>query len=87
ASDLLQKLDPHSVYIPREELLAVNEEMAGNFQGIGIEFRLINDTVNVMNVLSGGPADKAGMITGDKILVVNDSVKIAGEKIDGLGVR
>jgi carboxyl-terminal processing protease len=87
ANDLLQKLDPHSVYIPREELLAVNEEMAGNFQGIGIEFRLINDTVNVMNVLSGGPADKAGMITGDKILVVNDSIQIAGVKIDGLGVR
>jgi carboxyl-terminal processing protease len=87
ASDLLQKLDPHSVYIPREELLAVNEEMAGNFQGIGIEFRIINDTVNVLNVLSGGPADKAGMLTGDKILLVNDSSKIAGVKIDGLGVR
>jgi len=87
ANDLLQKLDPHSVYIPREELMAVNEEMAGNFQGIGIEFRIIEDTVNVMNVLSGGPADKVGMLTGDKILFVNDSTKIAGVKIDGLGVR
>lgn len=87
ATDLLQKLDPHSIYIPREELLAVNEEMAGNFQGIGIEFRLINDTVNVMSVLSGGPADKAGMLVGDKLLSVNDSTLIAGVKIDGLGVR
>src|SRR3954471_5880433 len=66
-NDMLAHLDPHSVYIPPSELASVNEELQGNFQGIGIEFQLFNDTLNVINVIQGGPAEKAGMQVGDKM--------------------
>ncbi len=77
---VLAKLDPHSVYIPAEELQMVNEEIAGNFYGIGIEYDIFNDTLNVINVLKDGPAYKAGIKTGDKFLKAGDSI-IAGKKI------
>lgn len=78
--DVLAHLDPHSVYIPAKELDDVNEELAGNFQGIGVEFQLFNDTVNVLNVIENGPSYKAGLQVGDKIIRVNDTVVIAGTK-------
>lgn len=81
ATELLAHLDPHSVFIPADHLKEVNEEMMGNFQGIGIEFLLLNDTVNVMNVVKGGPSEKAGLQTGDKLIRINDSLEIAGKKL------
>ena len=79
-NDMLAHLDPHSVYIPHSELQSVNEDLQGNFQGIGIEFQIFNDTVNVVNVIQGGPSDKAGMQIGDKMLAVNDHLRYCRSK-------
>ncbi len=87
ANELLSHLDPHSVYIPADRLKEVNEELMGNFQGIGIEFQIFSDTVNVMNVVKGGPSEKAGLAIGDKLVKVNDSVTIAGKKITPDDIR
>ncbi|HQW83774.1 MAG TPA: S41 family peptidase [Ferruginibacter sp.] len=76
---MLSKLDPHSVYIPASELQQVNEELAGKFFGIGIEFNIFEDTLNVINVLKDGPGFKAGLLTGDKFIKVDDSI-VAGNK-------
>ncbi len=76
---MLSKLDPHSVFIPAEELQQVNEDLAGNFFGIGIEFNIFDDTLNVINVLKDGPGYKSGILTGDKFILVNDSA-VAGNK-------
>ncbi|CAL1519968.1 S41 family peptidase [Chitinophaga sp. MM2321] len=77
---LLAHLDPHSIYIPPSQLQQVNEDLEGNFEGIGVEFNITADTVNVVSVLSGGPSEAAGVQTGDKILKVNDSL-VAGNGI------
>jgi carboxyl-terminal processing protease len=77
---LLSHLDPHSYYIPAVDQVEMNEDLQGNFQGIGVEFQILNDTVNVTNVISGGPSDKAGLQVGDQIIRVNDSV-VAGNGI------
>jgi carboxyl-terminal processing protease len=87
ANEILSRLDPHSVYIPADHLKEVNEELMGNFQGIGIEFQIFNDTVNVMNVTKGGPSEKAGLLTGDKLIRVNDSILIAGRKLKPDDIR
>jgi carboxyl-terminal processing protease len=71
--EMVNHLDPHSVYFPPVELKAANEDLAGNFEGIGVEFNVFADTVNVIYVIPGGPSDKAGLQIGDKILKVNDS--------------
>lgn len=73
-NDLLKTLDPHSIYIPIEKMMEVNEDMEGQFFGIGIEFNVFNDTVHVLSVVKDGPAEKAGIEVGDKILKVNDSI-------------
>ena len=78
---MLSHLDPHSIYIPARELQEVNEDMHGNFTGIGVEFQIYNDTVNIVNVIADGPSYKAGVQIGDKLIKVNDSVNIAGKKI------
>ena len=75
----LAKLDPHSVYMPPVKLEAAEEELAGNFEGIGIQFNVPNDTAIVMEVIAGGPSEKAGLLTGDRLLKVDDKV-IAGVK-------
>ena len=87
ANELLSHLDPHSVYIPATSLKEVNEELMGNFQGIGVEFQLFNDTLNVMNVVKDGPSEKAGLQVGDKFIKVNDSVVIAGRNIGPDSIR
>lgn len=87
ANELLSHLDPHSVYIPAEHLREVNEELMGNFQGIGIEFQIFSDTVNVINVVKEGPSEKAGLLIGDKLIKVNDSVTIAGKKLKPDDIR
>ncbi len=78
--DLLSKLDPHSVYIPADEFQRVNEQLEGNFEGIGIEFYLLNDTIYVVSAISGGPSEQLGIKSGDKIIKVDGKV-VAGKKI------
>ncbi|OFX83568.1 MAG: peptidase S41 [Bacteroidetes bacterium GWF2_33_16] len=78
---LLEKLDPHSVYIPASEMQSVNEDMQGNFDGIGVVFNLLTDTAIIIDVISGGPSDKVGILPGDRIIKVNDSL-IAGQKLE-----
>lgn len=85
--NMLTKLDPHSVYIPVEELREVNDELRGNFGGIGVEFQIFYDTVNVLNVVQSGPSDKAGLQVGDKIIKVNDTITIAGRKLKPENIR
>jgi len=74
---LLNKLDPHSSYIPATDRLVANEELRGNFDGIGIEFNIFNDTIVVVTPLSGGPSEALGIISGDKIIKV-DEKNVAG---------
>lgn len=78
---LLQELDPHSVYIPASEFAATNEPLTGTFDGIGVMFNMLTDTVQITNVISGGPSAAAGIVAGDRIITVNDSL-IAGVKMD-----
>ena len=73
----LAKLDPHSVYLPPVQLEASQEELAGNFDGIGIQFNVPNDTAIVLEVIAGGPSEKVGLQPGDRLLKVDDKV-IAG---------
>ncbi|KAA2240132.1 S41 family peptidase [Chitinophaga agrisoli] len=83
---LLSHLDPHSVYIPPTSLAEVNEDLEGNFEGIGVEFNITADTVNIISVLAGGPSEAAGVLTGDKIIKVNDSL-VAGDGITNDKIR
>ncbi len=78
--NILSNLDPHSTYIPAKDLTAVNDELKGSFFGIGISFTIMNDSITVMEVLSGGPSEKVGLMAGDRIVTVNDSVMV-GPKI------
>ena len=71
-AQMLNKLDPHSVYIPKENLQAITENMQGNFVGIGVQFRMIKDSVTVIQPIKGGPSIKAGILAGDRILVANN---------------
>src|SRR5690606_27620597 len=71
--EMMNELDPHSVYLPPVELQEANEDLAGNFDGIGVEFNIFSDTVNIVYVFPDGPSDKAGLVIGDKIIKVNDS--------------
>ena len=64
---LLEELDPHSVYIPASDLQAVNEELDSSFGGIGVQFNIQDDTVMVMDVISGGPSERVGIHAGDRI--------------------
>src|SRR2546423_10895770 len=72
-TDVMNHLDPHSVYIPASNVSEANEDLIGNFQGIGIEFNIFDDTVHVLYVVPNGPSDKAGLQIGDKLFKVNDS--------------
>jgi carboxyl-terminal processing protease len=77
---MLRRLDPHSVYIPATDLAQANEPLQGNFDGIGVSFNMLTDTVLIISTIPGGPSEKAGIIPGDKIIRVNDSL-IAGKSI------
>ena len=70
---ILGELDPHSVYISSKDVEMANDDLRGSFSGVGIEFIIRNDTLRVQNVISGGPAEQAGLIAGDKIVTVDDS--------------
>jgi carboxyl-terminal processing protease len=76
-NDLLKGLDPHSVYIPSSELKLANEQLEGNFEGIGVEFNIIEDTIMVVSAINGGPAQELGVLPGDRIVKV-DTLLVAG---------
>lgn len=75
--ELLQNLDPHSYYIPGSQFNAMNDPLEGNFEGIGVEFRIVEDTVVIIQPLGGGPSEKVGILAGDRIVAVD------GESITG----
>ena len=85
---LMSQLDPHSSYIPADELEEVNEQLDGKFDGIGVEFLIVKDTAVVVAPMSGGPSEAAGILPGDKIIKVGDSLvvgeKLSNQKIVGL---
>lgn len=78
--DLLLSLDPHSAYIPAEELQTVNDDLSGSFSGVGVSFQIINDTVQVIEVIPGGPAEKVGIQPGDRI-VMADTISLTGKDV------
>ena len=77
---LLENLDPHSTYIPARDMQEVEEEMQGNFSGIGVQFSIQEDTIMIIDVISGGPSSKLGILAGDRIVQINDSL-VAGTGI------
>ncbi len=79
-TQMLGKLDPHSVYIPKEKLQQVTENMQGNFVGIGVQFRMIKDSITVIQPIKGGPSIKAGIKAGDRILIANKDT-LSGKKL------
>ncbi len=78
---MLKTLDPHSVYISADEVKKMNEPLDGSFEGIGIEFNILNDTLIVVNPISGGPSEKVGIMAGDRIVTVD------GDNIAGIGLK
>jgi carboxyl-terminal processing protease len=80
---MLKSLDPHSVYISPKQFERVQEDFKGSFEGVGIEFRIVNDTITVANVIFGGPSEKVGILAGDKIVVIDSetSVKLQNEDV------
>lgn len=80
-SELVQKLDPHSAYIPKEDLEIVNSELAASFSGIGVQFTIQQDTVRIVAVIAGGPSEGVGVLAGDKLITVDDS-SFVGKKMN-----
>lgn len=83
--DILASLDPHSVYIPASELTATNEDLEGSFGGVGVSFQIIADSVRVIEVVAGGPAESVGILPGDVILEANGK-KLSGQKLSSQDV-
>ncbi|NCB98516.1 MAG: PDZ domain-containing protein, partial [Bacteroidia bacterium] len=79
-NSVISKLDPHSAYISAKDVKSMNEPLEGNFDGVGIEFAIIKDTLSVAAPIAGGPCERVGIITGDRI------VKVNGEIIAGTGL-
>ncbi len=71
--EMMSELDPHSVYLPPVDVKEANEDLAGNFVGIGVQFNVFDDTVNIVYVMANGPSDKAGLQIGDKIIAVDNN--------------
>lgn len=80
---MLEELDPHSVYIPAEQLKRVNEDFQGSFEGIGVEFDIISDTITIVSPISGGPSEKLGILAGDKIVKIDgqSAIKLTREDV------
>lgn len=83
---VLEKLDPHSAYIPKKEVEDANERIRGDFVGIGVRFQMIKDTFNVVSVIPGGPSEKVGLLDNDRIILV-DGDSIAGKKMKTSEIR
>lgn len=77
---IISQLDPHTVYIPKEDLTRVNEELEGEFYGIGVEFYLNNDTIHIASILTNGPADHTELQAGDQIIQIDDSI-VSGKQL------
>lgn len=77
---LLKELDPHSVYITKKEVDEMNEPLVGNFEGVGIQFNILHDTITVVSPISGGPSEKLGILAGDKIVIIDE------ENVGGIGI-
>jgi carboxyl-terminal processing protease len=77
---MLKDLDPHSVYIPADELKEMNEPLVGKFEGVGIQFNILDDTIMVTNTIPGGPSEKLGIMAGDRIVQI-DTANVASVKI------
>ncbi|HLP49587.1 MAG TPA: S41 family peptidase [Chitinophagales bacterium] len=82
---VLEDLDPHSSYVPAKDVKRSEEGLVGNFEGVGITFQILKDTIMVLEVIPGGPSEKVGLRAGDKIIKVNDTI-VAGVKIENEGV-
>lgn len=82
---MLKELDPHSVYISKDEVQAMNEPLVGNFEGVGIQFNILDDTIVVVATIAGGPSEKVGLLAGDKIVNIDDEL-VAGTGITNKGV-
>ena len=80
-TEMVKRLDPHSAYIPKEDLEMVNSELAGSFSGIGVQFTIQQDTVRIVAVIAGGPSEGVGVLAGDKLITVDDSLFV-GKKIN-----
>ncbi|MCH3923962.1 MAG: S41 family peptidase [Bacteroidales bacterium] len=78
---MLKELDPHSAYIPKKEVEKANEPLQGNIEGIGVTFQIMNDTIHIIDVIADGPSDKVGILPGDKIIKVNDTICV-GDSIN-----
>ncbi|MCC7503564.1 MAG: S41 family peptidase [Flavobacteriales bacterium] len=78
---ILEELDPHSIYIPKEELDEVNEPLKGNFEGVGIQFNIVRDTIYVVDAIAGGPSERLGIRAGDRI------IRIDGETVAGVNFK
>lgn len=77
---MLHQLDPHSAYIPSDELQAMNEPLEGNFDGIGVEFHIQEDTIMVVSAVAGGPSEQLGIQPGDRI------IKVDGKNVAGINI-
>ena len=77
---MMEKLDPHSAYISLKEFNEVNDPLLGSFDGIGVQFRLEKDTIAIVSVIKGGPSEKVGILAGDRIIYVDDTL-VAGKKL------
>lgn len=86
--DIIAQLDPHSSYIPSKDLKATDEEINGAFSGVGVTFSIMNDTITIIEVISGGPCEKVGVIAGDRIVTVDGKnvagISISNEKVMSL---
>ena len=78
---MLKELDPHSIYITEAEFNDVNDPLMGSFEGIGISFRIEKDTITVINPIPGGPSEKVGLMAGDRIVKINDTL------VAGIGIE
>ena len=83
---MLEKLDPHSMYIPKKEVEDMEAPLRGNFEGVGIRFNILKDTLMVVQTIAGGPSEKVGIMAGDQILLVEQE-NIAGTGLKNSGVR
>ncbi|MEL7021130.1 MAG: S41 family peptidase [Bacteroidota bacterium] len=77
--NIIQQLDPHSNYISASQLREVNEQLEGNFEGIGVEFLILDDTITVVAPLAGGPSETVGVLAGDKIVEIEDSLIVGAD--------
>jgi carboxyl-terminal processing protease len=78
--ETLKELDPHSVYISKKDLQRANEELVGNFEGIGVQFEILKDTINIVHPIPGGPSARLGILSGDKIIKIENE-DVTGKKI------